>query len=119
MEVQGVIKVIGETKEFGTNNFKKRELVVETEDQYPQPILIEFVKDNVDKLNTFKVGQKVLVNINLKGREWVNPQGETRYFNSIQGWKIATVDAKTSVEQAAEMIDNVIPPEEDGQDLPF
>ena len=30
----------------------------------------------------------VKISINLRGREWVNPQGETKYFNSIQGWRI-------------------------------
>ena len=120
MEVQGHIKVIGETKEFGSNGFTKREVVVTTEDQYPQHILIEFVKDKCNDLNNFKVGQKVVVSVNLNGREWVNPQGETKYFNSIQGWKIAMVDAKNSVEQAVATIDAVIPPaDEDDQDLPF
>ena len=96
MEVQGKIKLIGETKEYGNNGFRKRELVVTTEEQYPQHLLIEFIQDNTDKLNAFSVGQNVKVGINLRGREWVNPQGETVYFNSIQGWRIENLS-----EQAA------------------
>ena len=68
--------------------FRKRELVVTTEEQYPQHILIEFTQEKCDLLNTFQLGEQVRVGINLRGREWVNPQGETRYFNSIQGWRI-------------------------------
>ena len=85
MEVQGTVKLIDETKTFGTNGFRKRELVVTTEEQYPQHIMIEFVQDKCDLLNSFSPGQKVKVGINLRGREWQSPQGETKYFNSIQG----------------------------------
>lgn len=88
MEVQGKIKMIGETQTFGSNGFRKREVVLTTEEQYPQHIMVEFVQDKTDLLNSYQVGQNVKVSINLRGREWVNPQGETKYFNSIQGWRI-------------------------------
>jgi len=88
MEVQGKIKVIGETQTFGSNGFRKREVVVTTEEQYPQSIMIEFVQDKTDLLNAYAVGQNVKISINLRGREWANPQGEIKYFNSIQGWRI-------------------------------
>ena len=88
MEVIGKIKVIGEVQEFGSQGFKKRELVVTTDDQYPQMIMIEFNKDKTDMLNNFEIGTDVKVSINLRGREWINPQGEAKYFNSVQGWKI-------------------------------
>lgn len=88
MEVQGKVKMIGETQTFGNNGFRKREIVVTTAEQYPQHIMVEFVQDKCDLLNNFGVGQDVKISINLRGREWVNPQGETKYFNSIQGWRI-------------------------------
>ena len=64
MEVQGKIKMIGETQTFGSNGFRKREVVVTTEEQYPQHILVEFVQDKTDLLNNFQVGQNVKVSIN-------------------------------------------------------
>lgn len=88
MEVSGRIKVIGDTQTFGASGFRKRELVVETFDQYPQPIMVEFVQDNVNLLDQYQLGQEVRVFINLRGREWVNPEGVTKYFNSIQGWRL-------------------------------
>ena len=125
MEVQGRIKVIGETQTFGSNGFRKREVVVTTEEQYPQHLSIEFIQDKTDLLNNYQVGQQVKIGINLRGREWVNPQGETKYFNSIQGWRIEAV-------QSEPMSDNVppVPPaeafepagdlnEDDHDDLPF
>ena len=125
MEVQGRIKMVGETQTFGSNGFRKREVVVTTEEQYPQHIMVEFVQDKCDLLNSYQVGQQVKISINLRGREWVNPQGETKYFNSIQGWRIEALQAEAS--------DGNVPPappmdafepagdlkEEDHDDLPF
>lgn len=90
MQVQGKIKIIGDVQTFGTD-FNKRQLVVITDDQYPQLISIDFLKDKCDLLNSYDVGQSVNVSINLGGREWINPQGEAKYFNSITGWKIEDV----------------------------
>lgn len=91
MEVTGKIKVIANTQEV-SENFKKRELVVTTDEQYPQHILIEFAQDKCDILDKYKIGQEVKVSINLRGREWTNPQGEVKYFNQIQGWRIERTD---------------------------
>ena len=88
MEVTGKIKKIEETKTYGSNGFRKRELVLTTDEQYPQFLLIEFVQDKCDLLNNFNVGEDVRISINLRGREWVNPEGQTKYFNSIQGWRL-------------------------------
>ena len=93
MEVTGKIKKIDETKTYGSNGFRKREVVLTTEEQYPQFLLIEFVQDKCDLLNSFNVGEDVKISINLRGREWQNPQGEIKYFNSIQGWRIEKMQA--------------------------
>ena len=125
MEVQGNIKMIGETQTFGSNGFKKRELVVTTEEQYPQHIMVEFVQDKTDLLNAYSVGQPVKISINLRGREWTNPQGEVKYFNSIQGWRIESLQPEGSGSEmppvppieAFEPADSIN--EEDHDDLPF
>jgi len=88
MEVTGKIKKIEETKTFGTAGFRKREMILTTNDQYPQMLKIEFVQDKCDLLNNVQVGQDVKISINLTGREWINPQGEAVYFNAIQGWRV-------------------------------
>lgn len=87
MEVTGRIRMIGQPQDI-SSTFRKREMVVTTEEQYPQHILIEFTQDRVNLLDAFQIGEQVKVSINLRGREWVNPQGETRFFNTIQGWRI-------------------------------
>ena len=92
MELQGKIKLIEPTKTYGANGFQKRETVVITEEQYPQHILIEFIQDKCVLLDNFQVGQTVKIGINIRGREHVK-DGITRHFNSIQGWRIETIDA--------------------------
>lgn len=124
MEIIGKIKWIDETKEYGSNGFKKRELVVTTEEQYPQHILVEFIQDKCEILNSFQIGNNVKIGINLKGREWTNPEGQIKYFNSVQGWRIDIIDDEISQELppipppiSSENIDENKTEEED--DLPF
>lgn len=88
MEIKGKIKSIGQIVEVGSAGFKKRDVVITTEEQYPQHILVQFVQDKCVLLDAFAVDQEVTIGINLRGREWTNPQGETVYFNTIQGWQI-------------------------------
>ena len=126
MEVTGKIKVISAEQQISPT-FRKKELVVTTDEQYPQSIMIEFTQDKADLLNNFSVGQVVKVSINLGGREWVNPQGETKYFNSIKGWRIEKVgDAVAPSAQATPPMPAAaaFPPatslnEEEPDDLPF
>jgi hypothetical protein len=124
MEVTGKIKVISAEQQISAS-FKKRELVVTTDEQYPQSIMIEFTQDKSDLLNNYNVGENVKVSINLGGREWVNPQGETKYFNSIKGWRIERVATDAPAQQAPPMpAAAAFAPatnlnEEEADDLPF
>lgn len=117
MELQGTIKLIQETQEVGSNNFKKRGVVITTDEQYPQDIMIEFLQDKTEILDKYKVGQIVNIGINIRGREWVNPQGEVKYFNSINGWKIDEVSGGS--EPPLANVEPVGSGEEDDDNLPF
>ena len=98
MEIIGKIKWIDETKEYGSNGCKKRELVITTDEQYPQHILVEFIQDKCETLNSFQIGNNVKIGINLRGREWTNPEGQVKYFNSIQGWRIDLINEEINKE---------------------
>ena len=104
VEVQGKIKLLGEIKTYGDNGFRKREVVITTQEQYPQHLLIEFIQDRCELLDSFNVGENVKISINLRGREWENPEGEIKYFNSIHGWRI---EKEEFVEK------DIIPPPDD------
>ena len=103
MEIKGTVKVIGESQTFGSNGFTKREVVLTTEkdSKYPQDIMIEFTQDNCDLIDPYAEGEDVIISVNLRGREWVNPQGDSKYFNSLNGWRIerdGSVSGETSQE---------------------
>jgi Domain of unknown function (DUF3127) len=83
MEVTGKVVVIGQTESVGQNGFTKRLVVIETNEQYPQKLPIDFVKDKTALLDHISVGQEVKVQINLRGSE-----SNGRWFSQIQGWKI-------------------------------
>ena len=87
MNLEGVIKKIFEEQVI-TASFKKREFVITTQEQYPQDILMELTQDKTGLLNQFKEGDLVSVDVNVRGREWINPEGEAKYFNTLQAWKI-------------------------------
>jgi len=91
MELEGKIKLVKETQEVSAS-FKKREFVITTEEQYPQHVQLEFAQAKCDDLNAIVIGDKVKVSINVRGREWVNPAGETQYFNTLQAWKIEVLE---------------------------
>tara|TARA_B110000503_G_C7163266_1_gene420666 strand:- start:2246 stop:2620 length:375 start_codon:yes stop_codon:yes gene_type:complete len=124
MEILGRIKVINPEQQVSAT-FKKRELVVSTDEQYPQHIIMDFVQDKTDLLNQYNVGEQVKVSINVRGREWVSPQGETKYFNTLQGWRIEKIQTEAAptnmppmpAAEAFEPAKNFN--EEEHDDLPF
>jgi len=118
MEVNGTIKLINPTQEVSAS-FKKREFVVTTDEQYPQHIQMELNQDKCDLLNNYNVGQSVKVSINLRGREWVNPQGETKYFNTIQAWRIESSQQEESDGKPMQAMPATNFNEEEHDDLPF
>lgn len=99
MEIQGRIKQIFPSQVIGQNGFEKRDLVIVTEEQYPQTIIIQFTQQRCDLLDSLQVGQRVKVYVNIRGREWTSPQGEIKYFNTIEAWKIEVIQTTNVANQ--------------------
>jgi single-strand DNA-binding protein len=92
-DVVGKLHVAYETKQVSAK-FTKREFVVEVPDgKYPQMVSFQLTGDRCSVLDDFKVGDQVRVTFNLRGREWKSPQGETKYFNSLDVWKLEAARA--------------------------
>ena len=84
----GTIKVIQDTQKI-SDKFQKREFVVtDTTSMYPQDIMFQATQDKCNMLDQFQVNDSVEVSFNLRGREWTSPQGEVKYFNTIEAWRI-------------------------------
>ena len=89
MKVIGKLLEIQDTQQV-SDTFKKRQFVLEYADnpQYPEYVSFELVQDRCSLLDDFQPNQEVEVSFNLKGRKWINPEGATKYFNSLQAWRV-------------------------------
>lgn len=83
MEIKGKVFLVGETETVGAKDFKKRLLVVETDEQYSQKIPVDFVQDKVNLLDFIATGQEVTVSINIRGNEY-----NGKYYVNLQGWQV-------------------------------
>ena len=115
LQLKGTIKLIGEKQVFDSG-FQKVEFVLTTNDEkYPQDVKFEIVQDKVDDFLKYnKVGSVVDVDYNIRGREWISPEGEAKYFNTLSAWKVFKSQA------SAPATDIGVPAEEiPTDDLPF
>jgi hypothetical protein len=71
-----------------SDKFAKQEFVLDIEDKYQPYIKFQATQQYTDQLNRFEVGQEVEVSFNLQGREWEDKNGQVKYFNSLNCWKI-------------------------------
>jgi hypothetical protein len=114
MNIVGKIVEIHPTKVV-SEKFKTREIWIETDGQYPQTISLQLTQDKCDKFNLL-VGSQGMFEINLRGRKWTTPQGQTVVFNTIECWSW-----NTQQQQAAPQAVQAPQPAATGDDdsLPF
>ena len=88
MQLTGILKVKKEEQAV-SDKFRKREFVVtDNSSQYPQLISFQLTQDRCSLLDAVQVGENIVVHFNIRGREWTSPQGEIKYFNTLEAWKI-------------------------------
>ena len=116
MNIKGKLVEIFDTVQV-TETFKKREFIVQDNrnPEYPEYIKVELIQDKVSLLDSLGVGDEINVLINIKGRKWEDKEGNIRYFNSIQGWKIETESSGINQETPQQPDSQ----ENDDSDLPF
>lgn len=101
-KITGTVKVIMDTMQV-SDTFKKREFVLtDASGMYPQDILFQLTQNNCALIDGYNVNDQIDVTFNLRGREWVNPQGEKKYFNSLDAWRV-----ERSAGNAAQPMNNV------------
>jgi hypothetical protein len=94
MEITGRLHVINEAQQV-TERFRKREFVLELNEnpRYPQHVQFQLTGDRCEGLDGLSVGDEVRVEFSLRGREWTSPQGQVKYFNSLDVWTIDRLGA--------------------------
>ena len=115
MNIKGKLVEIFDTVQV-TETFKKREFIIEDNKnpEYPEYIKVELIQDKVSLLDSLNIGDEINVLINIKGRKWEDKEGNIRYFNSIQGWKIESENDSINRENQEENIN-----QDAEEDLPF
>lgn len=110
MNLKGKVKLVGQT-EAVSDKFKKRDLVITTNENptYPQYITVQCTNDKCVMLDNLSVGTEVSLEINLRGREWKSPQGDTRYFNTIECWKVDVIGSAPVVKSLPAPIEDDLP----------
>ena len=92
-KLTGTVKVVNTTVQV-SEKFSKREFVItDTSSMYPQDIMFQATQDKCSLLDAVQTGEQIEVSFNLKGREWTSPQGEVKYFNTLEAWRIDKVGA--------------------------
>jgi hypothetical protein len=92
-KLSGIVKVVNPTVQV-SEKFSKREFVVtDASSMYPQDIMFQSTQDKCSLLDNVQVNDQVEVSFNLRGREWTSPQGEVKYFNTLEAWRIDKVGA--------------------------
>lgn len=87
LKIEGKLYKILETQEV-SSSFRKREFILETDEQYPQLIKLELTQTKCDDINGYNVGDQITVHFNVRGREWINKEGNPVYFLTLQAWRL-------------------------------
>lgn len=92
-KLNGIVKVVNPTVQV-SEKFSKREFVVtDASSMYPQDIMFQATQDKCSLLDSIQQNDQVEVSFNLRGREWTSPQGEVKYFNTLEAWRIEKIGA--------------------------
>ena len=119
MKVTGKIHNVGALRVV-SEKFKSKDVVILTDEKFPQYISIQFTQDKTELITQEDIGDKVEVSINLRGREWKSPTGEIKYFNTIEGWQINAVQSAVENKGREALRETIIHESNfDNEDLPF
>ena len=87
-ELTGTIIDVFQTQTFA-KGFRKREFVLEYGDKYPQKIIFGLVQEKCDMLDSYGIGDTIVVSFEVKGRDWTDKSGTVKYFNSLEAFRIS------------------------------
>ena len=96
-----------------SEKFKKRDITLKSDGDYPQYVTFQLTQDKCDLANHVKPGDVVEVKYNLRGRKWEAQDGTIKYFNTIEAWTMSLSSTATPI------VENKLKKNEESNDLPF
>jgi hypothetical protein len=123
-ELQGEIHAVGDTTEYGSNGFTKREFVLrltgpDENPRYPNYVALELIKDKCALMDSYQVGQEVKVHFNLSGRLWSAPGKPEKCFTSLQAWRVEPAGAPAYAEPEYDSVPVSFANDPGFDDVPF
>ncbi len=107
-----------------TETFKTREFVIEKTEDIGGRVITNYVKfqcvqDKTAMPDRFTLGDDVKVQFNIKGTKWVK-DGRENYITNLDAWRMETIKmAQTDNSGDAVNYNDMPPPSEIADDLPF
>lgn len=122
LEVSGkVVKLLPEQSgESSRGPWKKQDLIIETDDQFPKKLAITCWGEKVDEIQKLSEGTKLKVSVNLESREF-----NERWYTDVKAWKIEVLgqgqdsSSSASFPRFEETDAPVLNTDETDGDLPF
>ena len=126
MEIVGKVVQLGTLTEGNSPRgpWKKQELIIETQEQYPKKICLMCWGDRVNEANSFFVGQMIKAQIRIESREF-----NGKWYTDVTAFRFDLEQPET---QPAQQPINQMPPQQplppmnddyfasdNGDDLPF
>lgn len=90
MQVIGKLEEVHETVKRA-ETFYVREFVLEItsqSSQYSEHVLFQLTNNRTSLIDQFQIGQEIVVDFDLQGRKWTNPEGRVVFFNRLSAWRI-------------------------------
>lgn len=113
MDITGnVIQVMPlQTGEGKNGTWRKQNIVIETEGQYPKKVCIVIWGDKVNE-NLLVVGKKLKISFDIESREY-----ESKWYTEVKAWKVVDEGGSVPTQQTpAGVGSDQVKPEDD---LPF
>jgi hypothetical protein len=105
-----------QTGESKNGIWKKRDMIVETEGQYPKKICVTLWNERVED-PSLQIGEMLNVSFDIESREF-----NGRWYTDVKAWKIESISGDSKAKNINEIIPSdelLIPPPDMGDDLPF
>ena len=103
MQIKGTIIHLSEATTVNAS-VTKRELVIKTDEKYPQTIKFDFLNKSLDCLDNSKNGEVVDVHFNIRGSKW-----NDKYYTNLVGWKIDKGESPQPAQKSKPSVANTAP----------
>ena len=113
LKLNGKVKLISDLQSWDSG-FTKREFVITTNEQYPQDVKLECIKDKTSLLDGFSEGDDVEVSFNVRGNEY-----NGKYYVNLQAWRLNKSGGAEPASEQAPSEPDFEPVGDDDDDLPF